>query len=436
MLNAIKRNKDLQRRLVFTIIILFIAQFVTNIPSPGINRDMIGNFFESDLGQSMGFFALFSGNALQNMSMFVLGISPYITASIVLQLLRVSFPKLDEIAKDGKVGADRFKRISYVTGGLFGIIQSVPVAYGFKKSGLLIENNSKYVAIVALFLILGSIIFIALGASIDKWGIENGISLILMTNIISRLPYDLSTVYDMYMKGKQPYMIATVPVIVIAVMVGLVIWTIYLQDGEKRIQTQYSGHVSGIKTAKNGGGSYLPLKVNIAGVMPIIFTMNMFQLYTLAVNLIGVKDGNVFKEISNALITKNWFNMARPWYTLGLILYVILLVAFQYFYSIIQFDTEKIANELKTQGGTIIGIRPGKPTQKYLDKKLKSMVIVGSILLFVVAIIPIFIAGICNMHSLSLGGTSIIIIVGVLTESYKKLESECLQNSQTSSFLW
>jgi len=227
-----------------------------------------------------------------------------------------------------------------------------------------------------------------------------------------------------------------VPVITITIFAGLALLTIYLQDGEKRIPTQYSGHINGINKGTKGSSSYIPLKVNIAGVMPIIFTLNVFQLYTMTVNLIGTKPDSVFKHIANALTTSKWFDKNNPWYTLGLLLYVVLLVLFQYFYSILQFDTEKIANNLKVQGGTIVGIRPGKPTQDYLDKKLKTMVVSGSILLFVVAIIPILIAGLLNMHSLSLGGTSIIIIVGVLIDTFKKIESECLQNSQNSSFLW
>ena len=436
MLNSIVKSKELLRRIIITIMILILAQFVTNIPTPGINKELISSFLSSDIGESMGFFSLFSGNSLSNMSMFMLGVSPFITASIVLQLLRVAFPKLDEMAKDGKAGQDKYKRLNYICGAIFSIIQAFPVAYGFKRSGILVENNNKYALLVSVFLIIGSVGFMLMGAAIDKWGIKNGISLILMTNIVSRIPQDIATIYDMYMRGhKIGYWILTI-LIVIAISVGLTIWTIYLQDGEKRIPTQYSGHISSFNHGTKGNSSYIPLKVNVAGVMPIIFTMNMFQLYTLAVSLAGVDSNSILRKIAYSLTTSRWFDKNAPIYTLGLLLYIVLLFAFQYFYSIIQFDTEKIAQNLKNQGGVVVGIRPGKPTEEYLNKKLKSMTIVGSVLLFVVAIIPIIVAGIFNIHSLSLGGTSIIIIVGVLVETHKQIESECLQNSQTSSFLF
>ncbi len=434
MIKSIRKNKELQLKLIFTILILIFAEFLTNIPAPGINRQLLGQFYSSDIGQALNFFTLFSGNSLSNMSMFILGISPFITASIILQLLRVAFPKLDEMAKDGKVGEDKFKRLNYILGGAFSVLQSIPIAYSFKRSGILIENTTPYVVIVSVSLIAGSLIFMFLGSAIDKIGLKNGISLILMSNIISRIPKDVGVIYEMFSIDNMAKGFVALGVAFI-VFSFLAIWTIFLQDGEKRIPTQYSGKVSNRKV-KGNGSSFIPIKVNVAGVMPIIFTMNIFQVYTLIVNFAGAKQGSVAMEISKALNTNYWFDKNHMIYTVGLLLYAVLLVFFQYFYSIIQFDTEKIANDLKKNGGVVTGIRPGKPTQEYLDKKLKSITIVGSILLFVVAIIPILLAAAFNLHSLSLGGTSIIIIVGVMIETYKNIESETLQSSQNSSFLF
>ena len=434
MIKSIRKNKELQLKLIFTILILIFAEFLTNIPAPGINRELLGQFYSSDIGQALNFFTLFSGNSLSNMSMFILGISPFITASIILQLLRVAFPKLDEMAKDGKVGEDKFKRLNYILGGVFSVLQSIPIAYSFKRSGILIENTTPYVVIVSVSLIAGSLIFMFLGSAIDKIGLKNGISLILMSNIISRIPKDVGVIYEMFSIDNMAKGFVALGVAFI-VFSFLAIWTIFLQDGEKRIPTQYSGKVSNRKV-KGNGSSFIPIKVNVAGVMPIIFTMNIFQVYTLIVNFAGAKQGSVAMEISKALNTNYWFDKNHMIYTVGLLLYAVLLVFFQYFYSIIQFDTEKIANDLKKNGGVVTGIRPGKPTQEYLDKKLKSITIVGSILLFVVAIIPILLAAAFNLHSLSLGGTSIIIIVGVMIETYKNIESEALQSSQNSSFLF
>ena len=431
MLNAIKTNKDLRIKLLITLGILFLAQFITNIPAPGINRDMISTFLSSDLGKSMGLLALFSGNSLQNMSMFILGVSPYITASIVLQLLRVAFPKFDEWAKDGKRGEDNYKKLNYFSGAAFSILNAFPIAYGFSKNGIVLEG---YLWLVSLSIIAGSIIFMLLGAAIDKWGIKNGISLILMVNIISRIPYDLETIFEIHILNRGVFHIVATVLVTLVVAGILAILTIYLQDGEKRINTQYSGHVAGNKQSR-ANDSYIPIKVNVAGVMPIIFTLNMFQVYTLIVNIIGVSDTSIFKHIAKALTTSYWFDVQKPYYTLGLLLYILLLIFFQYFYTVIQFDTEQIAENLKKQGGVVTGIRPGKPTKEYLDKKLKSINITGSICLFFVAIIPIVVSGVTGLHSLSLGGTSIIIIVGVLIESFKQIESDSLQSTQTSSFI-
>ncbi len=434
MIRTILKNKELKSKLLITILVLIFAEFLTNIPAPGINKDLLNSFYSSEIGQAMNFFTLFSGNSLANMSMFILGISPFITASIILQLLRVAFPKLDEMAKDGKQGEDRFKRINYILGGVFSILQSIPIAYSFRKSGILIENNTTYMVIVSASLIAGSLIFMFLGSVIDKVGLKNGISLILMANIVSRIPKDIMIIYEKYSVDNMPKGIVAIAVAVI-IFSFLAIWTIFLQDGEKRIPTQYSGRVSNRKL-QSKGSSYIPVKVNVAGVMPIIFTMNIFQMYSLIVNLLNVKQGSVALEIAHVLNTNYWFDKNHMIYTIGIVLYAALLIFFQYFYSIIQFDTEKIANDLKKQGGVVTGVRPGKPTQDFLDKKLKSITIVGSILLFVVAVIPILLSAAFGMQSLSLGGTSIIIIVGVMVEAYKNIESECLQNSQSSTFLF
>ena len=437
MLKTIRKNKDLQKKLLITFLLLVLTQFLSNIPTPGINRDTLSTFFESNLGQALGFFSLFSGNSLQNMSMFMLGISPYITASIILQLLRVSFTKFDDMAKDGKEGERKYKIITYASGAIFGVIQAIPLAISFGKSGVLVENTPKYIALVSASLILGSVIFMLIGFLIDKFGIKNGISLILMTNIISRIPGDLMNIYEVYMHGQTiPHWILTI-LAVLLLSAFLIVWTIYLQDGEKRVPTQYSGRIASTSQYGNTKNeSYIPIKVNVAGVMPIIFTLNIFQTVTLVLAMTGASNDGVGMHISRVLNTQYWFNPDNMIYTLGIILYAALLVFFQYFYTIIQFDTEKIANNLKAQGGVVTGIRPGKPTKEFLDKKLKSIIIVGSALLFVVAIVPVIVSGLSNLKSLSLGGTSIIIIVGVLVETYKLLESDCLQNVQDSSFLW
>ena len=434
MLKSVFKNKELKKKVFITIIVLIFVEFLTNIPSPGINKEMLSQFYSSDIGQSLGFMTLFSGNSLSNMSMFILGISPFITASIILQLFRVAFPRLDEMAKDGKQGEEKYKRINYMLGGVFSILQSIPVAHSFKKSGILTDDSIRCIMTVCISLIIGSLIFMFLGSIIDKFGLKNGISLILMTNIISRIPKDVKIIFKMYSVNNFARGILAV-IIAFIIFSFLSIWTIFLQDGEKRIVTQYSGRVSNQKI-QGKNTSYIPIKVNVAGVMPVIFTMNIFQIYSLIINLLDIEKKSIAFEIAHALNTKYWFNKENMFYSVGIILYAALLIFFQYFYSIIQFDTEKISKDLKKNGGVVVGIRPGKPTQEFLDKKLKSITVVGSILLFVVAVVPVLIFTFFNLQLLSLGGTSIIIIVGVMNQVYKEVESECLQNTQNSSFLF
>lgn len=429
------KNVELKNKILFTLLILFIVQILSNIPTFGINREVLKTFLNSETSNAFGLFTMFSGNAFSQMSIFVVGITPYISASIVMQLLRVIIPSLEEMAKDGKVGQDKYKRITYIMAGVLAIIQSIPITLGFASYGLLIKNNAFYITIVSLCLIIGSILEIFLGNLIEKKGIGNGISLILLINILSRFPSDASVIYEMFMKNKgvKGYVptIAICCIIVAITLIGI----IYLQDGEKRIKTQYSSQVKGIQSLKGQANNFIPLKVNLAGVMPIIFTSSLFQMYILVITLLKIDTTNIFYKVSKFLSSSNWFKLDSPIYTIGFILYCILIFAFSYFYSTLVFNPEEVADNLRKSGGVIVGIRPGKPTEEFLEKKLKSLRNVGSICLIVVTTIPMIVSSVFNVSGLSFGGTSIIIVVGVILETYKAIEAEKLQTT-TSSFLF
>lgn len=428
-------NKELSHKILFTLLILCIIQILSNIPTFGINRDILGQFMNSETSTAFGLFTMFSGNAFSQMSIFVIGITPYISASIVMQLLRVIIPSLEEMSKDGKVGQDKYKKLTYIMAGILAIVQSIPVTLGFASYGLLIEKSTFYISIVAISLILGSIVEIFLGNLIDKKGIGNGISLILLLNILSRFPSDLTIIYDMFIanKGIKGW-ILTIFVCVIVVSLTL-IGIIYLQDGEKRIKTQYSSQVKGIQSLQGKANNFIPLKVNLAGVMPIIFTSSLFQMYILVITLLKVEHTSIFYKISMFLSSNNWFQLDKPIYNIGFILYCLLIFAFSYFYSTLVFNPEEVADNLRKSGGVIVGIRPGKPTEEFLDKKLKTLRNVGSICLIIVTTIPMIISSIFNVSGLSFGGTSIIIVVGVILETYKIIEAEKLETT-SSSFLF
>lgn len=429
------KNVELKNKILFTLLILFIVQILSNIPTIGINREVLKTFLNSETSNAFGLFTMFSGNAFSQMSIFVVGITPYISASIVMQLLRVIIPSLEEMSKDGKVGQDKYKKITYIMAGVLAIVQSIPITLGFASYDLLTKNNTFYITIVSLCLIVGSIVEIFLGNLIEKKGIGNGISLILLINILSRFPSDASVIYEMFMKGKgfKGYVptIIVCGIIIAITLIGI----IYLQDGEKRLKTQYSSQVKGIQSLNGKGNNFIPLKVNLAGVMPIIFTSSLFQMYILVITLLKVDTNSIFYKISKFLSSSNWFNIDSPIYSIGFILYCILIFAFSYFYSTLVFNPEEVADNLRKSGGVIVGIRPGKPTEDYLEEKLKSLRNVGSICLIVVTTIPMIVSTMFHINGLSFGGTSIIIVVGVILETHKAIEAEKLQTT-TSSFLF
>jgi preprotein translocase subunit SecY len=398
--------------------------------------DVVDALLNSETGNAFGFFSMFSGSAFSNMSIFVIGISPYITASIVLQLLRVVIPPLETMAKDGKTGMDKFNRLTYIVAGVLAILQTIPIVIGFANYGLLIENNIFYISLVSILLILGSILLIYLGHVIDKKGVGKGISLILLTNILSNFPRDIVTVYEMFLKNKSiANWIITILIVTFIVSITL-IGIIYLQDGEKRIKTQYSSQVKGMKSLQGkNSNNFIPLKVNIAGVMPIIFTTSMFQMFILIVSLLKVEETSIFYKIANMFNSYNWFQLEHPLYNIGYIIYCVLIFAFSYFYCSLVFDTNEVAENLRKSGGVIVGVRPGKPTVEYLDKKMKNLRTVGSICLIIVMTIPMLVSNLCNVQILAFNGTSIIIAVGVILETYKIIETEQIENS-SSSFLF
>jgi preprotein translocase subunit SecY len=412
---------------------LILIQFLTNIPAYGINRDVVEKFLSSDTGSALSFFSMFSGNAFYQMSMFVLGVTPYISASIITQLLRVAIPSFDEMAKDGKVGEKRFKSITYILGAILAVVQTIPIVIGFGNYGLLIENNTFYRTIVSISIILGCIIVMILSHIIEKKGIGQGISLILLINILSRAPMDLKSIFDTFISGQKVSKIVLAIFIALAIFLITTIIVIYLQNGEERIKTQYASQLKG-KSALNGTlvNNFIPLKVNISNVMPVIFTTSLFQTYILITTFVGVNKNSFWAKISDLFNTQNWFQTQRPLLNLGFLLYIVLIFLFGLFYAEITFDVEKISKNLRDTGGVIIGITPGKETEKYLTKKLRKASIIGSFGLIIVATIPIIVAKVFNIQSISLGGTSIIIIVGVIIDTYRAIKCEKLEQTNDS----
>ena len=426
-------KKELRNKIIFTIITLIVVQFLYNIPSFGINKDAVSAFLNTETGSTLSFFAMFSGNAFYQMSMFVLGITPYISASIILQLLRVGFTSLDEMAKNGKNGEKRFKRMNYELAIILAIPQTIAIVAGFANYGLLTENTLKCKILVGGLIILGSGILMLIGYILDKKGIGQGISLILFLNIISRVPSDAMSIYERFLEnGTAMDYFKVISIAVVIIFISLVLVT-YLQDGEKRLKTQYAS-INKISKGEEGT-TFIPIKVNLANVMPIIFASSIFQCYILLITLLKVDDSSVFMTIAKAINSGNWFNNTNWWYTIGYLVYVAFIFLFALFYNDVTFDTEKITKNLNDNGGVIIGVRPGQETMDHLNMHLRKTTIIGSLGLIIVATIPIILSGTLKMATLSLGGTSIIIIANVICDTYRAIKCEKLEESK-STFLF
>ena len=423
LINAFK-IEQLRKRIFYTFWIILVVRLGCQLPIPGIDAAQVHEYLQSVVGSSYSFIDSFTGGSFLSMSVFALSVTPYITASIIIQLLTIAIPALEEMQRDGEDGRKKMNKITrYVSVGL-AIIESAGLSIGFSRQGALTDTSVFTILTIIVTLTAGSCIIMWLGERISDKGIGNGISIILLINIVSRMPNDFSNLYIMFVKGKDIVQSVIAVCIIVAVVIGTTILVIILQDAERRIPVQYSKKVQGRKMA-GGQSSYIPLKVNTAGVIPIIFASSLLSVPSIIINLFNMNVGTTAQKIMQGLNQNYWFNAEYPWASVGLIIYILLNIIFAYFYTSITFNPMEVANNMKKSGGFIPGIRPGKATQDYLNKILNYIVLIGVIGLLIVALIPIFFNG-AFKADVSFGGTSLIIIVGVILETMKQLESQML----------
>ncbi|MCD8217552.1 MAG: preprotein translocase subunit SecY [Clostridiales bacterium] len=420
--NAFK-IKEIRNRIIFTFLMLIVVRLGSQIPAPGINGEYFSSWFSENSGNAFGFFDAVTGGSFENMSVFALSITPYITSSIIIQLLTIAIPKFEEWQKDGEDGRKKLTAITrYLTVGL-ALMESLAMAIAFGRQGLLIDFNALNVIMMVITLTAGSAVIMWIGERITERGVGNGISIVLTINIISRIPSDLSTLFEQFVKGKEIATAVLNAAIIVAIIVLVVVLVVLLQGAERRIPVQYSRKVMGRKQV-GGQSSQIPLKVNTAGVIPIIFAQSLMMFPVIICQMLGKTGGtSVWGKILNMLTQSNWFDFNTPINNIGLAIYIVLVIAFAYFYTSITFNPLEVADNLKKQGGFIPGIRPGKPTSDYLTKMLNYIIFIGAVGLVIVAIIPIFFEGVFNAD-VSFGGTSLIIIVGVIIETLKQIESQ------------
>ena len=424
--NAFK-IKDIRKRIIFTFLMLVVIRIGSQLPIPGVDSEVFANWFASQTADGMGFFDAVTGGSFLNLSIFALNITPYITSSIIMQLLTIAIPKLEEMQRDGEEGRKKIAEITrYLTVAL-ALIEAVAMTIGFRRGGYL-EFSSGYQGVLDIIMVIftltaGSAVLMWIGERITEKGVGNGISIVLTINIISRMPNDIGTLYQQFISGKTVPKGILAAVIILAIIVAMVVFVVLLQDGVRKIPVQYSKKIQGRKQV-GGQSTYIPLKVNTGGVIPVIFAQSLLQTPVIIASLLGKGNGTgIGSKILKGISQSNWCNPNEPVYSIGLVVYIVLIIAFAYFYTSITFNPLEIANNMKKAGGFIPGIRPGKPTSDYLNKILNYIVFIGAVGLAFVAFIPIFFNGVFNAD-VSFGGTSIIIIVGVIIETLKQIESQ------------
>ena len=428
MLKTLKnafRIKDIRRRIFYVFLMLIVIRIGSQLPIPGVNSDYFKEWFASQSSDAFNFFDAFTGGSFTEMSIFALNITPYITSSIIIQLLTIAIPKLEEMQRDGEEGRKKTTAITrYLTIGL-SLFQSIAMTIGFGNKGLIPDMNFGKAVVVVTCLTAGSAMLMWIGEQITDKGIGNGISIVLMINIVSRIPSDIMTLFDQFVKGKTYAKGALAALIIAAVILVVVVLVLILNGGIRRIPVQYSKKMVGRKVM-GGQSSSIPLKVNTAGVIPIIFASSLMSFPVLIASFMGKTGGTgIGSQILKGLTSSNWFNPSEPIYSLGLVLYIVLVIFFAYFYTSITFNPMEVADDMKKRGGFIPGIRPGKPTQEYLEKILSYLIFIGATGLVIVAVIPFFFNGVFGAN-VSFGGTSLIIVVGVVLETLKQIESRML----------
>ena len=422
--------QDIRKRLLFTLMMLVVIRFGSNLPIPGVNTEYLKNFFEQQrqlTGDAFSFFNAITGGSFEQMSVLALSITPYITSSIIMELMTIAIPKLEELQREGEDG--RRKMIGYtryLTVAL-ALIESIAMAVGFGSQGLLYNFGPKSVIVAVAAMTAGSAFLMWIGERITDKGVGNGISIVLLINIISSLPNDLGTLVERFILNSKSVATAVVAALIIAgCILAMLIFVVLLCDAERHIPVQYTAKVQGRRMMRGAQSAEIPLKVNTAGVIPVIFASSLMSFPVVISQFFTVDYTSIPGRILMMLNSSNWFKPDRPIYSIGMVIYIVLIILFAYFYTSITFNPLEVANNMKKAGGFIPGIRPGRPTSDYLTRNLNYIIFLGATGLVIVAVIPIIISGIFSIGSLSFTGNSLIIIVGVILETLKSIESSML----------
>ena len=417
---------DLRKKIIYTAFIILIFRIGAAIPVPFVDISTNGLISDQNANNFLTYLSMMTGNAFNYGTLFAMSITPYINASIIIQLLTVAIPALEKLAKEGEEGRKKIATITRYTTVILALMQSTAYFFYIRSQGFLVTdaNGARYTGFWAVFqaitIILcytaGSTFIMWLGEQINEKGIGNGISIILFAGIVSRLPTTVYMFYELISKGGPYYAIVAIAVISLLLMVAFIVW---MDNAERRIPVQYAKRVVGRKMY-GGQNTHMPIKVNMCGVLPIIFASSILSLPPTI---------NMFVQTESKFWT-GFFGIFDQGHWAYAIMYFVLIIFFAYFYSAIQYNPIEMANNIRKNSGAVPGIRPGKPTSDYITKVLSRLTLVGALLLSVVALYPILFSQITTAAkhpvNLSIGGTSIIILVGVALETVKQLESQMM----------
>ena len=398
-------NKELKDRIVYTFMMFVVFRLGVHIPVPGVDASVIENIFQS--GNLFGFLDLFSGGALSKFSIFAMSITPFINAQIIMQMLVAVIPSLEELRKDGQEGFKQIQKMTRYFTIFLAFVQAFGISYGLRANGALVDNSWFFLFFVCVVLTAGTCLLMWIGEKITEHGIGNGISLIIFCGIVARFPEALQTIVQYLEVGT----ITPLQALLFAVIaLAMIVVVIEVNEGQRRIPVQYAKRVIGRKMY-GGHSTFLPLKVNQAGVIPIIFASSILMLPVTLAQFIHV---GWVQALAKFFGWGTWANTC---------LYAILIVIFTYFYTAITVNVTELADNMKKYGGFIPGIRPGEPTMRYVDKVLTRITLTGSVFLAFIAILPNFIGSITNIQGVYFGGTALLIIVGVALDTMRQAQS-------------
>ena len=415
---------ELRKKIVFTLLILLIFRIGNAIPVPYINTTLLGNYLDSMSGTVLGLYNVMSGGAFAEATVFALGVQPYINSSIIIQLLTIAIPALERLARDGgEAGKKKIASITRYATVAIALLQGFGYYMICKNYNILEQQGIWPALVIIVSFVAGSSFVMWLGEQVNEFGVGNGISIILFAGILSRVP-NMVTMGASYIRTKGSIGCLWIALLIVG-MLAMVVLIVHVNEAERRIPVQYAKRQVGRKMY-GGQASTLPMKVNMSGVLPIIFAQTIASLPATIWAFVGIpEEGTVGRSIYNAIDTKS---------VLYLIVYFLMIIGFSYFYATIQFNPVEISNNLKRNGGFIPGFRPGKPTSDFIAKVLNKVTLFGAIYLGIVAICPLIAGKLLGNSGLAIGGTSVIIVVGVALETVRALESQMMMR-QYKGFL-